>query len=112
MAREDHERVLWAVIGAGGPDQEPRSSAFLEVGGGCLCTGGRGQRLAAPGLAHHPRPLALPPGETAAAAAPAPTQTEAQVTAQPEGDGTGALGGWRRVAWSLARRLAGRASDP
>ena len=40
------------------------------------------QQLAPPGLAQHPRPLALPPAQPAAAPAPAPTQAAAQVTAQ------------------------------
>ena len=32
VAREDHERVLWAVIWAGGPDRGPEWPAFLEGG--------------------------------------------------------------------------------
>ena len=31
-SREDHERVLWAVIRAGWPDREPMWPAFLEGG--------------------------------------------------------------------------------
>ena len=35
-APENHERVLWAVIRAAGPDREPTSPAFLE-GGAVFC---------------------------------------------------------------------------
>ena len=40
------------------------------------------QQLAPPGFAQHPRPLALPPAQPAAATAPAPTQAAAQVMTQ------------------------------
>ena len=67
-----------------------------------------GQCLAAPGPAHRPQPLALPPDEPATAAAPAPTQTEAQMTAKPKSNGptpsrpslgrrTASTGGWKRT---------------
>ena len=49
------------------------------------------QQLAPPGFAQRPRPLALPPAQSAAATAPAPTQAAAQVNAQTAG--TRELGG-------------------
>ena len=51
-------------------------------GGGTPRHGCGRQQLAPPGLAQCPRPLALPPAQSAAATAPAPTQAAAQVTAQ------------------------------
>ena len=51
-------------------------------GSGAPHHGCRRQQLAPPGFAQHPRPLALPPAQAAAATAPAPTQAAAQVMAQ------------------------------
>ena len=87
VAREDQERVLRAVIWAGWPDREPTWPAFPDGGGGAPRHGRGGQQLAAPGPAHRPHPLALPPEEPAAAAAPTPTQAAAQVTDTPGDNG-------------------------
>ena len=75
-------------------------------GGGAPRHGRGGQQLAAPGPAHRPQPLALPPEEPAAAPAPAPTQAVAQVTAAP--------GGYvpRRQAQGSGRGPAARDTPP
>ena len=68
-------------------------------------------KMAPPGFAQRPRPLALPPAQPAAAAAPAPTQAAAQVKAQAAG--TGELGGGAgppgpRPPHGMARRKRAR----
>ena len=108
MAREDHERVLRAVIWEGWPDLEPEWAAFLEGGAVLRGTDAEANVWVPLGPAHCLQPRALPPEEPAAAAALAPTQAETHVTAKPDHNGptpgepglgpqTVSTGGWERT---------------
>ena len=72
VAREDQGRVLRAVIRAGWARPGADMAGFPGGGGGAPRHGRGGQQLAAPGPAHRPHPLALPPEEPARRRSPDP----------------------------------------